>query len=710
MPHRRLFTIAAALTLGVALTPAITTAATAKIPTTCTFTGSGDNHSEAAPSCVAAEITLDRLPAVGESATLRVRLRSQVRVQTARLSVRLPQSLRLDTAGTALSAPRAVGLDQLAEETFALTPLGRTVKLRVVALAPGSAQIGVDVNDAATLAQDRSAHASTVFTVGDRPGRSHAGHDGNDAKAVTAPPARAKTTGHAKPVAQATPAPTRAPALAAGPNQICVNGSFWYTDQFGTWFVGRNVPVYVLGKQTAASATQTFVTGLTSAANGTYSLCFTPPVNQLASLWVQFSTDATLWRVTGQDGSTPYTVTTASHSNVNVGTDQAYGSSSPSALHMRAWHAYDTLNLLWSWRSSSTACWTAWENANCSKLTVRWWPGSTEGPTYTPGPNWQGSYIKLPDDAPNSEHLVLHEAGHAMQHMLYNYWWPASDCPSPHYLHKLSGYMCAWTEGFANAVAGHVKGDGMFVWPNGASVNLMQTNWNDPNQASSNTNPEDGETVELRVAGSLIGLWWYIDGGQAKTLENMRLYRSNSFREWFTDDRPLTAGLVNTSQAQNLVYTHTIDVRTVVNGGFEKGTANWAVTGGVIGNWASYPAQQGYWYAWMGGNGVTSTDTLSQEIKVPAGVTSATLGYYLQIRTWETQAVAYDTLQIKIIDGAITTTLATWSNVNTSNGYVYRTLNLNQWRGRTVWLQFVSQEDSSLQTDFVLDTLAVTTT
>jgi hypothetical protein len=470
------------------------------------------------------------------------------------------------------------------------------------------------------------------------------------------------------------------------------------------------VPITVQGKQTSSGSTLTFATGQTGATDGSFNLCFASSVT-LYSLFVKFTSDSSLWRVTNNAGSTAYTVTSATLSNVASGTDANFGTIAPTSTNMRGWHAFDTLNKLWDLRGSSTNCWTARESSSCSRITIHWQPGSTDGTYYTTG---SGRYVALMDADPDSEHLVLHETGHAFQHMLYGFWWPASDCPSPHYLHRKSGNMCAWTEGFANAITGYVMGDGRFYWADGQWMDLMITAWNNPSLPASRTNPEDGEQVEARVAGSLIDLWRQIDGGPSGTFNNMRQYTSSSFREWFTIDRPLT-GLNVTATARDLVYTHTIDYRTgtpgtiLANGGFESGTANWTITGGVVTNSTTYPAQAGSWYARMGGNGSTNTDTLSQSITIPASVTSATLGYYLRIVTQETEAVVYDTVKVQIIDGSTTTTLVTWSNVNASSGYVSRTLSLNAYRGKTVTLKFLSVEDASLRTDFLLDTLSVTT-
>ena len=57
----------------------------------------------------------------------------------------------------------------------------------------------------------------------------------------------------------------------------------------------------------------------------------------------------------------------------------------------------------------------------------------------------------------------------------------------------------------------------------------------------------------------------------------------------------------------------------------------------------------------------------------------------------------------------MTTTLATYSNLNKSSAYVLKQLDLTAYKGQSVTLRFLGAEDSSLQTLFAIDDTAVTT-
>ena len=140
------------------------------------------------------------------------------------------------------------------------------------------------------------------------------------------------------------------------------------------------------------------------------------------------------------------------------------------------------------------------------------------------------------------------------------------------------------------------------------------------------------------------------------------------------------------------------------NPGFESGAVNWTGTTGVITNSSSRPAHTGSYKAWLQGNGRSSTENLGQSVAIPATATAASLSLWIRIDTAETtSSTVYDTVKVQIVDGSTTTTLATYSNLNKSSSYVQKTLDVTQYKGRTVTVKFVGQEDSSLQTSFVID-------
>jgi Subtilase family/Peptidase inhibitor I9 len=147
----------------------------------------------------------------------------------------------------------------------------------------------------------------------------------------------------------------------------------------------------------------------------------------------------------------------------------------------------------------------------------------------------------------------------------------------------------------------------------------------------------------------------------------------------------------------------------LLNPGFESGNVNWVTTAGVISNSGRTP-HGGSWFAWLDGYGTTHTDSCYQQITIPASATSATLTFYLSIDTAETTpTVAYDKLQVQIRNSSNTVlaTLATYSNLNKTTGYVLKSFDVTAYKGQTIRIYFLGTEDVTLQTSFVIDDTAV---
>ena len=146
----------------------------------------------------------------------------------------------------------------------------------------------------------------------------------------------------------------------------------------------------------------------------------------------------------------------------------------------------------------------------------------------------------------------------------------------------------------------------------------------------------------------------------------------------------------------------------LLNPGFESGAVSWTGTSGPITSNTGRPARTGSWKMWLGGNGSTSTETEQQSVTIPSTATSATLSFWIRIDTAESGSTAYDTAKAQIVDGSTTSTLATYSNANANSTYVQKSFDLSAYKGKTVSVKFLMNEDSSLQTSFVVDDTAVT--
>ena len=171
------------------------------------------------------------------------------------------------------------------------------------------------------------------------------------------------------------------------------------------------------------------------------------------------------------------------------------------------------------------------------------------------------------------------------------------------------------------------------------------------------------------------------------------------------------AGNVGTSSTITVTVSNAGSQQLLGNPGFETGTATpWVAATGVVTNSASEAAHGGTWKGWLDGYGTTHTDTLYQQVAIPSTITTATLTFWLHIDTAETSTTtAFDTLNVQVRNssGTVLATLATYSNLNATTGYVQKTFDLSAYKGQTVQIYLVGVEDSTLQTSFVVDDFAL---
>ncbi len=122
-------------------------------------------------------------------------------------------------------------------------------------------------------------------------------------------------------------------------------------------------------------------------------------------------------------------------------------------------------------------------------------------------------------------------------------------------------------------------------------------------------------------------------------------------------------------------------------------------------------AHAGSRYAWLCGWAATTTESIYQTVTIPAGATTANLGFWLLIASAETGAVANDTLKVQIrnTSGGLIETLATYSNLQEAD-YALKTFNLLSYAGQTIRIHFEGQENATLYTSFLLDDITLDVT
>jgi hypothetical protein len=182
------------------------------------------------------------------------------------------------------------------------------------------------------------------------------------------------------------------------------------------------------------------------------------------------------------------------------------------------------------------------------------------------------------------------------------------------------------------------------------------------------------------------------------------------------------AGNVGTSATVTVTVSNsTTTTELIGNGGFENGASNpapWVLTSThspieIINSSSSEPPHSGTFDAWLDGFGTTNTDTVMQQVTIPANATAATFSFWLHIDTAETSTTtAFDTLtvQVRNSSGTVLSTLATFSNLNAASGYQQHSFDLSSFKGQTIQVFFNGTEDREFQTSFVLDDVSLKVT
>jgi hypothetical protein len=145
------------------------------------------------------------------------------------------------------------------------------------------------------------------------------------------------------------------------------------------------------------------------------------------------------------------------------------------------------------------------------------------------------------------------------------------------------------------------------------------------------------------------------------------------------------------------------------NGGFESGTAPWVQTssGGFQLIDGTRP-RTGSFSAWLGGYN-NGTDTIYQQVTIPANATSATLRFWRYMTSQEGTTTAFDFLYAQLLNssGGVLTTLQTVSNTGARNAWIQSTFDVTAYRGQTVRVYFKVTTDSSLTTSFFIDDVSL---
>jgi PKD repeat protein len=203
--------------------------------------------------------------------------------------------------------------------------------------------------------------------------------------------------------------------------------------------------------------------------------------------------------------------------------------------------------------------------------------------------------------------------------------------------------------------------------------------------------------------------WTFGDGGTSSSTNPSHFYSAAgnyNVTETVTDNHGATSRKTSTVTVSNSGGT-----QLLVNTGFETGTASpWAVSAGVLQN-NSALAHSGSWFARISDRGASGHVTVVlQSVTLPGDKAEAVLSFYLHTTTAETTtSTRADVLFVRIYgtDGTLLATLAIYSNLDATGGYVLRNLDMSPYVGKTVRVEFVGANNGTLGTTWDVDDVTV---
>ncbi|MEV4368592.1 hypothetical protein AB0J71_16090 [Nonomuraea sp. NPDC049637] len=446
------------------------------------------------PSCVPGDcftvnVSLDRAPAVGQSAKLTVEVTPKQDISDATTIIELPDTLKWATPPAGLDrAAATIGRSPVDRATRTWRArAGRTVRYEgvVTAVRPGPASVRVQARDGRP---GPSSDGLAYVTVGERSSVFGMPREGRGRR-------------------------TDRTARAVAAFDTCVQGRVTYLRTDGT--IGGVPMAEVDAFDTDTNGRQSLGWAETDATGG-YQLCFpgTEEDGTGQDVNIEVSPISNYWSVRFSEKSGDvYTDAGPVTQDVPPGTSatvidyrSAAGDPMEGAFRLHS-AAYDTWKAYTGWLNDpADDCWKPGE-ANCQSVMLIWRPDKVLHTSYYCwGGNGKECLDRFQINLDASEHLekmtVPHELGHFIMDYTYGAMPSVAGGCGEHYMKRpMISPVCAWKEGWADWIAVQTYDDTHYRWPTSA-IDLESPRW------FSEGWPTGAEAVktEGRVAGVLLDL------------------------------------------------------------------------------------------------------------------------------------------------------------------------------------------------------------
>ncbi|MFL5353253.1 M4 family metallopeptidase [Archangium sp.] len=200
---------------------------------------------------------------------------------------------------------------------------------------------------------------------------------------------------------------------------------------------------------------------------------------------------------------------------------------------------------------------------------------------------------------------------------------------------------------------------------------------------------------------------FYVDGARVATDTSMPYEGSLDITPFSNGTHQLVAVAFdkagNTASSTPVTFNvaHTF-AQLLKDPGFEAGGEGWEADPRGNINYPADGARTGVGFTWLNGygDGTVHRDNLYQDVTIPASAQRTSLSFYLNLTTTETGPEVHDYVVVQVRDtsGAVLETLATWSNLDATLGWVQRSFDLSAYAGQTIRIYLEGYEDDVPET------------
>jgi murein DD-endopeptidase MepM/ murein hydrolase activator NlpD len=256
------------------------------------------------------------------------------------------------------------------------------------------------------------------------------------------------------------------------------------------------------------------------------------------------------------------------------------------------------------------------------------------------------------------------------------------------------------------------------------TISVSSESISTPNTPSGNSSGNAGTTYSYSVGGTSSNLGhsiqYYFDWGDGTNSgwsSSSSISHSWSAGQWGVKAKARCSTHTSVESAWSSLKTVNISApqptERIINGHFSSGTSGWSKSGDFwIGSAANYRSSPNYAAGGVDSSGYPKNNALGsmyQTITIPSNATSATLSFWYNISSSDSNTTPYDVLNVTVQNssGGHLASVAIYSNTNANGSYTQKTYDLLSFKGQTIRINFLATSDNVDKTVFRIDDVSL---